>query len=402
MNAAQVLAHEKFAYAKVEPPCPAFGTCGGCSLQDLAYADQLSLKRERLARTLAALPGLPPMELVGLEEPWRYRNKAELTFGVWQGELALGYHAAGSFWKVVNLDDCLLLPEPAARLLQDVRALAAATGLPAYHPRTHQGFFRYWLVRSSRHTGRLLACLMTAPGPREPVDRMAAALVARHPALASLYWGVTGKLADVAVPEELTLLHGAPYLDDRIGPFALQLHPLSFLQPSTVQAERMYTLVCEHLSRIADGVAWDLYCGVGLIGLYLSRHFRKVYGIDIEPAHLALAASNASLNGVSNLEFKPGAVETLLMDRRFWLQEARPDVIVVDPPRPGLHPQAVSSLLAARPLAIAYLSCNAASLVRDLTILTTHYPKYRISALRAFDMFPQTNHVETVAFLERV
>ncbi len=412
MRPEQLLVQEKAAYARVDPPCPYFGTCGGCTLQDLAYPDQLALKRDRIRRALAALGEAPPVELIGLEDPWRYRNKAEFTFGEWDGRLALGYHAARSFWRVVDLDDCLLLPEPVTRVLRDVRDAAVRTGLPPYHPRTHQGFFRYLLVRSSRATGRILVCLMTSPGSadgtagngaavRAVVEGMAHDVVARHPAVESFYWGLTGRVADVAVPEQLILLEGAPHLEERLGPFRIKLHPLSFLQPTSVQADRLYTTVCGRLRPGADGVAWDLYCGLGLIAFYLASRVRKVYGIDGEPHHLELAALNASLNGVRNVEFRAGRVEALLLDRRFWLQEAKPDVVVVDPPRAGLHPRAIASILAARPAQIAYLSCNIQSLVRDLGALRTGFPRYRLAAVQAFDMFPQTNHLETFALLER-
>lgn len=399
-----VLVQEKASYAKVEPPCVYFGTCGGCALQDLAYPDQLALKQARLSQALAGVEGFAlPMDVEGLEDPWRYRNKAELTFGGSGGALTLGYHAAGSYWNIVDLHDCLLLPEPAARMLEDVRRLATDTGLPAYHPRTHQGVFRYLLVRSSHATGKVLLCLMTASHPDAcgAVERMGVELMRRHPHIASVYWGRTDKLADIAVPDELVLLGGDPYLEERVGPFQLELHPLSFLQPATVQADRMYRYLVGALPQQPADIAWDLYCGLGLIGLYLAGRFQKVYGIDVEPHHLELARRNASRNGLHNIEFRAGKVETLLMDRRFWLDEARPDAVVVDPPRAGLHPQAIASLLAARPATIAYCSCNVQSLARDLQLLLTGFPRYRVVEARAFDMFPQTNHVELLAILSR-
>ena len=401
MKVEYALVKEKAAYAKVEPPCPYFGACGGCSLQDLAYQDQLALKRQRLQRVLGAATGSPPVEVIGLEDPWRYRNKAEFTFGESDGRLALGYHAARSFWRVVDLEDCLLLPEPAMRAVREVRDLAAMTGLAPYHPRTHQGFFRYLLVRVSHATGQILLCLMTTAGSREVVEGIAGAVMRGHPSVASWYWGVTERVADVAVPDQLALVAGEAHLEDRIGPFRIRLHPLSFLQPTSVQADRIYTVVAQAIRASGAGVAWDLYCGVGLISFYLSRSVRKVYGIDAEPGNVELAAFNASRNGVGNAEFRLGRVEELLKDRRFWLQEAKPDVVVVDPPRAGLHPHALSSILAARPRLVAYLSCNAQSLVRDLAQLRSGFPPYRIIDARAFDMFPQTNHVETFTLLER-
>ena len=403
MRQAQLLIQEKDAYSKVEPRCPYFGVCGGCTLQDLRYDDQLALKRDRLQRLLAPLgEEIPPIEFVGLEDPWRYRNKAEFTFSDVDGRLVLGYHAARSFWRVVDLEDCLLMPEPAMRLVRDARALAAETGLPAYHPKTHQGFFRYLLVRSSRATGQLLLCLITTPGSRDVVKQLAIELRRRYPTLVSFYWGVTSRVADVAIPETLVLLDGAADFDEQLGPFRLRLHPLSFLQPTGAQAERMYAQLTQSLSMLtARAVTWDLYCGVGVIALYLAQHFQTVYAIDVEPHHLEQARVNASLNGCDRIEFQLGRVETLLKDRRFWCQEAKPDVVVVDPPRAGLHPHALSSIIAARPGHIAYFSCNPQSLVRDLSGFRSGFPSYRVVDLRAFDMFPQTAHLETFALLAR-
>jgi len=395
------LAHDIAAYAKVEPPCPYFGTCGGCALQDLAYDDQLALKRQRLHHALAGMKDAPPCELIGLDDPWRYRNKIELTFGQADGRLILGYHAARSFWRVIDLDDCLLAPAKMAPVLRSVRSLADRTGLPAYHPRTHQGFFRYLVLRHSQATGQLLVCVITTPGHQEAIETLVRELTAMHPEIASVYWGTTARTADVAWPEFLMLLHGAPHLEDRVGPFRLEVLPFSFLQPAGVQADRMYTHLRRALGEQPRGIAWDLYCGVGLAGLYLARRVQRVYGIDIEPRHVELAQRHAQLNGIHNMEFRAGRVETLLMDRRFWLQEARPDVIVVDPPRAGLHPRALTSLLAARPKTLAYLSCNAQSLVRDLQALGDGFPRYHLQELVAFDMFPQTAHVEVLAVLER-
>ncbi len=414
MKAQHGLVQEKSAYTRIEPPCPYFGTCGGCSLQDLAYADQLALKRQRLQRAFAGLEASLSVDVVGLEEPWRYRNKAELTFGQANGRMALGYHVAGSFRHVVDLEDCLLLPQSVMRAARDIQAMAAESGLPAYHPMTHQGCFRYLLVRSSHASGEALFCLITTSDSgqpssqaganlREVVERMAEHVMAHHPCVVSFYWGTTDRLADVAQPEQLVRLRGAECLEDRIGAFRVLLHPLSFLQPTSAQADRLYTALAHALGRgrATGGIAWDLYCGLGLVGFYLAGQFRNVYGIDVEPHHLEWARRNAALNGLTNVEFRAGRVETLLLDRRFWLQEAKPDVIVVDPPRAGLHPQALSSLLAARAPSVAYLSCNVQSLVRDLGQLCQSFPRYRIIEAQAFDMFPQTNHVEVFVLLER-
>ena len=401
MRAPRHAADDKSPFAKIPPPCPYFGTCGGCTLQDLAYPDQVALKQERLRRVLSALGEVPPVELVPLEDPWRYRNKAEFSFGAQEQAVQLGFHVAGSFVKIVDLDDCLLLPEPLMAVVRTARTLAVQTQLPVYHPRTHQGVLRYLLARHSGLTGQQLLCLVTAPADRALIERWAASLRQQHPTVGSLYWGVTERLADVAVPEELILLGGDGTFEDQIGPFRLALHPFSFLQSSGRQAHRLYATLMDWLPEQPKGTAWDLYCGVGIIALYLAGRFGQVYGIDSEAHHIALAKRNAERNGITNVKFKAGKTEDVLGDRRFWLAEAKPDVVVVDPPRAGLHAQALDSLLAARPARIGYISCNAAALVRDVQRLAASYPRYRLTKLAAFDMFPQTNHIETVALLER-
>ncbi len=163
----------------------------------------------------------------------------------------------------------------------------------------------------------------------------------------------------------------------------------------------MYAAVAAAAGRSGAGVAWDLYCGLGLIALYLSQHVPRVYAIESDPAQLELAKQHAALNGRQGIEFRSGAVEDVLADKRVWLGEAKPDLVVVDPPRAGLHPQAIAAILAARPRMIVYCSCNPQSLIRDAALLLASYPRYRLSQLRAFDMFPHTPHLETVAVFER-
>lgn len=401
MTALDALAQEKSAFSTIEAPCRYYGACGGCTLQDLAYADQLAIKRRRLLRVLDGVAPSLDVDVIGLDDPWRYRNKAELTFSEAGGRVQLGFHAAGSYWRVVDLDDCLLLPEPMSRLLSTVREGAQRSGAPVYSPRTHQGFFRYLVARSSRTTGKILACFVTAPGNRALVEDLAESLLATHPDVASVYWGISAKAADVAVPDELVWLRGEQGLEERVGPFSVRLPPLAFLQPTLAQAERLYARIMEWLDAAPDRTAWDLYCGVGVIGLYLSLAFGRVYGIDCEPGNIEAGRLNAARNNIRNLDFHLGQAEDVLANKRFWLVEAKPDVIVVDPPRAGLHESALSSVLSARPKQIAYVSCNPQALARDLAELTTSFPRYRLTRAAAFDFFPHTAHLETLVLLDR-
>jgi 23S rRNA (uracil1939-C5)-methyltransferase len=405
MNTAErILVQDKAAFRTIEPPCPYVGSCGGCTLQDLEYADQLTLKHQRLLRTLGALDPSLTLELVPAEDPWRYRNKAELTFsalGPVADSLALGYHAKRSFWRIVDLDDCLLLPEAVSRLIADVRRLAQHTGQPAYNPRTHQGFFRYLVIRHSRSTEKLMVCLITTQGERSLIDSLSEELVRKHPAIASVYWGIATNVADVAMAEELSLIRGEASLEDRVGPFAIRLHPFNFLQPNSAQAERMYEQVRRWVSASGQGVAWDVYCGIGLMAFYLASAFKTVYAVDAEERNLELGRVNAQANGIANVQFQLGRAEDVFLNKRFWLGEAQPDVVVVDPPRSGLHPSVIATLLSARPKQLICVSCNAQTLVRDAQMLMTGFPRYRLRDIVAFDLFPHTPHVEVVALFER-
>ena len=386
--------------ARIEPPCPVYRTCGGCQLQDVAYPDQILLKREHLRRLITPLAPTLDVDVMPSEEPWRYRNKAELSFGQDSGRLILGYHAAGSFARIVDLDDCLLLPEPMMAVAREARRLAARTQLAAYEQRTHAGFFRHLVLRSNR-AGQVLVVLVTAQGERAPVQAIADELMASQPSVAGVSWGVSQRVADVALPEQLIPLGGRGALEERIGPFALRIQPLTFLQPNLRQAEQFYTTLAGWARGSVSGCAWDLYCGIGVVGLYLHERYRTIYGIESVPESVALARANAEANGVRNLEFHLGAAEAVLASRRFWLLEAKPELVVVDPPRAGLQPSVVAAILSARPQQIIYVSCNPDSLARDLEPLLRGFPRYRLARVMGFDCFPQTRHLEALALLER-
>lgn len=393
----QLLRTAKATFPRITPRCQYVGTCGGCNLQDLAYEHQLALKQRGLAQVFGPF-GVNAVPLVPLEEPWRYRNKLELSFGRSAETPVLGLHAAGSFWKVVDIEDCWLVPEPFARVAATVRETARRSGLPTYDAKRHHGFWRHAILRYSRATQQLLVCIITSAGPRQPLDDLAAALARAHPDVATLYWGVNDRLADVASSEALTLIAGPPYLRERIGPFIADLHPLNFLQPSLTQAERLYETLAGWVQARAVAQAWDLYAGIGCIGLYLSRVASSVVCLESEAPNVELLRHNAQLNAVTNLTAHQGQVESSL---RYLEGLPAPDCIVVDPPRAGLHKYALRTLVSVQPRCFVYVSCNLATLAPNLRALLAHWPAYRIAAVHAFDLFPQTTHVETLVLLER-
>ena len=213
-RAADAVTLEKQAFDKTTPRCQHFGVCGGCTLQDLPYPSQLELKRTLLSKQFAAMGYTEAIPVQGLDEPWRYRNKMEFTFGMRDGEVVLGLHERSSFWKIVDVLDCHLVPAVFNDVLAAVRQLVRATTLPVYHPRTHVGFFRYLILRQSRATQAVVACLITAPGDEAVIESLTTQLRQAVPQIRSVYWGVNQKMADVAIPDALRLMAGEAYFEE--------------------------------------------------------------------------------------------------------------------------------------------------------------------------------------------
>ena len=401
MSLAPVLSPMDADWRRVEPPCPYVERCGGCTLQDLAYEDQLRLKHNWVQRAIAPLGLQEVPEITPLPDPWRYRNKIELSFQQRGDEpLILGYHAAGSYTAIVDLDDCLLAPEPAAAVFRTVRSLARKMGLSGWNPYSQRGWLRYLTIRYSRSTGRIGVCVTTGPGNSQAMKQLADKLMSEQPEVSGVWWGIRSSVGDSSAPESLELVEGSDHLEERIGPFRVKTHPLAFVQPNLEQAERIYETLCMLLPPEA-AVAWDLYCGMGLASFYLARRMERVYGIDVSEANIQLARENAACNGVGNVIFETGPTEDVLQNKRRWLGEARPSVVVVDPPRSGMHRRAIHAVSAARPRTLIYLACGLESGVRDLKQFAEGFPRYRLGAVRAFDMFPQTRHVELLGVLKR-
>lgn len=388
--------------ARVTARCQHFGACGGCSIQDVAYEDQLEWKRQRLATLMGRVPGFGqvPVESVGLQEPWRYRNKMEFTFGQDGDALHVGLHRRGSFWKIVDVHDCLLMHPAVSQVLQTVRTVATQSHLPAYNPKTHVGFWRYLVMRHSRATGRLMVVCITNRGERLPVERLATAVTTAHPEVVSIWWGVTSRVADVAIPESLTCLWGQELLEDRIGHLRLLVHPLNFVQPSIEQAERIYEEIAETAALSGWQMVYDLYCGIGAIGMYLARRAGRVIGIESDPTNVALAMRNVEVNGLDNMIVVNGKVEVLLTTPSFR-DTPSPDVVVVDPPRAGIGKAVIGLLARLMPRRLIYLSCNPESLAQDLGQLYIRTRAYRLKRVIAYDMFAHTSHLEALVVLDR-
>jgi 23S rRNA (uracil1939-C5)-methyltransferase len=401
---------------EVAPVCPHFGLCGGCSLQHLDYEAQLEAKRRHVQDCLLRLGGLTDIEVeptLASPRTLEYRNKMEFTFstrwltdeeqeaGAPGDRFGLGLHVRGRFNRVVNVQQCHLYPPAGSHILATVRSLAREGGFPAYSTRTHRGFWRFLVLRDGVHTGDRMVYLVThraSPGSLEEkeIRRVADGLGTLDLGITSMVHGTATQKASTAVSEEIRTLFGEPTIRERILDLTLELGPHTFFQTNTRGAERLFTEALEQGDFSPAETVWDLYCGVGAFSLPLARRVRNVIGIEIVGSAVRAAERNAVRNGLSNVRFLAGDVRGLIRSPEM---KEQPHAVVVDPPRDGVHPDVARSLIEASPSRILYISCNPATLARDMRILSEG--GYHARSVRPVDMFPHTPHVECVTVLSR-
>lgn len=385
---------------RVEPACPHFGTCGGCRLQHLDYPAQARAKEAQLAETLAHVGGLtevPVLEVISAEDPWRYRNKMDFTFGTdREGVLLLGLHRRGRFDRVIDIEHCWLVDGRVSDLLASVREWAGAHELVAYDSRQATGLLRYLVVRLARGTGEVLVDLVTtsAQAPAAPAFVQAVRSVFADATV--VHTTHRGRATAYMVEKQETLA-GTGVIEEHIGGVRFEISAETFFQTNSRMAARLFEVAAEAAGLRPDDRLLDLYCGTGAIGLTLARRVAAVTGLESNEAAVSDARRNATLNGLTNTVFVAATAE----DRLGAVIDGQGpfDVVVADPPRAGLHPKALATLAQAAIPRMAYVSCNPATLARDLAALVDS--GYNVSWVRPVDMFPHTPHVEAVASLVR-
>jgi len=383
---------------RVEAPCPYFGRCGGCRLQHLAYPAQLAFKERQVRECLTRLGGLGPFELrpiVPAPEPYGYRNKMEFT--VAGPGPVIGLHAAERYDVVLDIERCLLQSERMNTLLDELRRQVRERALSVWDPQSERGLLRFVALREGRRTDEAMVNVVAAAPDVETLVPMAERLRARVPATTSVVLNVNDKKASVAVGSEEHLLLGRDHITESLGGVTFRVSAGSFFQTNTVQAERLFALVAAACDLAGGETVIDLYSGTGAISLLLAGRARHVYGIEISAAAVADAGRNAEANGIANCTFLAGEVRHVLP--RLMSEGVRAPVVVADPPRAGFHPKALVALAALAPARIVYVSCNPATLARDVGDLVRR--GYRLEWVQPVDMFPQTPHIEAVARLTR-
>ncbi len=383
---------------RVEPPCPYFGRCGGCRLQHLAYPAQLAFKEKQVRDCLERLGAATAVTLrpiVPAPQPYGYRNKMEFTVAA-PGPI-VGLHAAERYDVVLDIERCLLQSDAMNLLLDEVRGQVRARALPVWDPAAERGLLRFVALREARGTGEAMVNVVAAAPDVEALVPVAEALRARVPSTTSVVLNVTAKKASVAVGTEEHVLLGRDHITESLGGLAFQVSANSFFQTNTAQAERLFALVLEACALAGDETVIDLFSGTGAISLLLARRARRVFGVELAAAAVADAVRNARANGIENCTFLAGEVRHVLP--ALMRDGVRPEVVVADPPRAGFHPRALETLATLAPGRLVYVSCNPATLARDVGELLR--AGYRLDWVQPVDMFPQTPHIEAVARLTR-
>ncbi len=396
---------------RLEPLCPHFGVCGGCKWQPLPYSLQLKAKQQQVYDQLVRIghldiPGISP--ILASERTEFYRNKLEYSFSSkrWflPGEnpeqlpenekVALGFHVGKFFDKVLDIKDCHLQKEPSNALRLFIKDYALRNGLEFYDIRNNHGFLRNMFVRTTED-GQVMLILCFAREDAPAREKMLAAIADAFPQITSFYYVINTKMNDSISDQQCILYKGSPAIYETMEGLRFKIGPKSFYQTNSLQAEKLYGVAREFAALTGSEVVYDLYTGTGTIAQFVSAKASKVIGIEYVEDAIKDARINAKANGIDNCVFYAGDMKDVL-NQEFITQNGRPDVIILDPPRAGIHPDVAKVILEASPSRMVYVSCNPASQARDLTILCE---KYDITAVQPVDMFPHTQHVENVVAL---
>lgn len=396
---------------RVEPCCEHFTLCGGCRWQHLPYSFQLDCKQrqvkdamERIAKI--EIPEITP--ILGSENIYEYRNKMEYTFSnkKWltfdqlrSGEEfpdrdAAGFHISGAFDKVLDINRCHLQDDFGNRLRLFIKQFGKDHGYTFYDLRNQCGFLRTLMIRIAS-TGEIMAVMVFGEDDREKIEALLSAVAVKFPEITSLLYVINTKVNDTIGDQEVLVYSGKPYIEEEMEGLKFRVGPKSFYQTNSRQAYHLYSVARDFAQLTGDELVYDLYTGTGTIACFVARNCRHVVGIEYVPEAIEDAKVNASINGLDNTEFYAGDMKNVLT-ADFIAEHGRPDVMIVDPPRAGMHEDVVKVIMEAAPPRIVYVSCNPATQARDLALLA---PMYKVEAIQPVDMFPHTAHVENVVKL---
>lgn len=385
---------------RVEPPCNVYYQCGGCQLQHMSYKLQLEMKQNQVKsvmRKIAHLEHVPVHPTIGMDDPWRYRNKVQIPVGEKDGELITGFYQQRSHRIIDDMETCVIQDEANDRAVEAVRRIADRLGIQAYDEKSDRGVLRHIMVRTGRETNDTMIVIITRTEKLPYKDQLVKELTETYPHIKSIMHNINKARTNVILGRKTNLLWGEEYIYDSIGDIRFAISAKSFYQVNPPQTKKLYEKALEYAAIENTDIVVDAYCGIGTISLFLAQKAKKVYGVEIVPEAISDAKTNAKLNGITNAEFVVGEAEKVMP---WWkAQGLNPDVIVVDPPRKGCEVDFLQAMIAMEPKRIVYVSCNPSTLARDLRVLEDG--GYETKEVQPVDMFPQTGHVECVVKLER-
>ncbi|MDI6766229.1 MAG: 23S rRNA (uracil(1939)-C(5))-methyltransferase RlmD [Bacteroidota bacterium] len=402
---------------RVISKCKHFGTCGGCSWQNLSYEAQLNFKQCLVRDAFTHIGGFPNphvQPVIGCDYPYFYRNKMEFTFSNYrwltseemkndleqEPEVALGLHVPQRFDKVLNIDECYLQSEISTAILNSVREIAKGWDLSVYSTKKHEGYLRHLIIRDGKKTGELMVNVVTTYEWQEVMQNLTKLLLKHFQEITTIVNNITTRKSLVAFGDSEKVYHGTGLITEKLGNFTFHISANSFFQTNTYQAEKLYNVAKQFASLKPSDVVYDLYSGTGTIAIFLSDAAERVLGIEVVESAIRDAERNAEVNNVSNCFFLQGDLKDRLTKDNSWLQEhPKPNVVVADPPRSGMHPKVIEKIIKLAPDRIVYVSCNPATQARDAKLLADG--GYLLKTIQPVDMFPHTDHIESVGLFTR-
>ena len=401
---------------RVEPRCKFFGTCGGCKQQDLNYETQLKFKQELVKETFEHIAGLKDFnfeEIIPSENNFFYRNKMEFSFAdrrwltkeeigsedVFDKEFALGLHIPRIFDKVLDINECFLQSEISNEILNFTRRFFKEKNASIYSTKTHFGYLRNLVIRQSQNSDDLMVNLVTSKEDDALMKEYTSELLKSVPQITTVINNINKKKASVAIGDYEKVYHGEGFIYDKIGDYNFRISANSFFQTNTLQAENLYKTAVEFAELKGDEIIYDLYSGAGTIAIYVSGKAKKVIRFESIRSALRDAAENAMLNQIENVQFAEANLFKSFLPIVEQNNIEKPDVIIIDPPRSGMHKNTVDDVIQLNPQKIVYVSCNPATQARDIKLIVE--AAYKLSKMKPVDMFPHTYHMENVALLEK-
>ncbi|WP_149914524.1 23S rRNA (uracil(1939)-C(5))-methyltransferase RlmD [Sphingobacterium cavernae] len=395
---------------RIEPFCPHFGVCGGCKWQHMSYDAQLKFKQQSVDNALTRIGKVDTVsmeEILGSAETTYYRNKLEYTFSnkrwltnrdeeVQPEDLnALGFHVPGRFDKILDIDHCFLQQDPSNNIRNSVRDFAIEQGMSFYDLRQHEGALRNLIIRTSS-TGEVMVVVVFAYPEEGQVELMMNFIAEKFPEIASLLYIINQKRNDTIFDQDIHTFKGRDFIYEEMEGLKFKVGPKSFYQTNSAQAYELYKITRDFAELKGDELVYDLYTGAGTIANFVARQAKEVVGVEYVPTAIEDAKINSKINGINNTKFYAGDMKDVLTSE-FIAAHGKPDVVITDPPRAGMHADVVNRILEMEAPKVVYVSCNAATQARDLEMLAA---KYDVVRIKPVDMFPQTQHVENVVLLK--